>query len=88
MSSKLHWERTLSNRAVSFNIHIRPLFTEHQRGCMAGYFDLDSYAEVKQNAEAIYARLNDKSMPADDTGPWPEEWITLFKRWIDEGYAE
>ena len=76
------------NRAASFEFHIRPQFTVDQQACMAGYFDLYSHAEVAQNAEGIYMRLEDKSMPLDESGPWPNEWIALFRRWIDEGCAE
>jgi hypothetical protein len=52
---------------------------------MAGMIDLFSYADVKSNAEGIYNRLADGTMPADDSGPWPNEWVELFRRWIDEG---
>jgi hypothetical protein len=53
-----------------------------------GYiFELDRYEDVRDNAELIYERLADKSMPMDETGPWPDEWVTLFRRWIDEGRA-
>jgi hypothetical protein len=48
-------------------------------------FQLDLYDDVKENAESIYARLVDKSMPMDETRPWPDEWIALFRCWIDEG---
>jgi hypothetical protein len=47
--------------------------------------DLSSYAEVKVQAENIYARLSDGSMPCD--GSWPKEHLALFKRWMDEGMA-
>lgn len=75
------------NRPVSYALHIRPLFTQNQVDCMAFLFQLDVYSDVKSNAEDIYARLADKSMPMDETRPWPDEWITLFRRWIDEGTA-
>jgi hypothetical protein len=52
---------------------------------MSGMIDLKSYDEVRLNAEGIYVRLADKSMPADASAPWPDEWIALFRRWIDEG---
>lgn len=75
------------NRAVSFALHIAPLFTASQRQCMIKAFDLASYASVKQHAAGIYSRLADKSMPKDAGKPWPDEWIALFKRWMDEGCA-
>jgi hypothetical protein len=48
---------------------------------------LDDYNAMKANAELVFTRLSDKSMPADNTRPWPDEWIALFRRWIDEGTA-
>ncbi|WP_155713679.1 hypothetical protein [Burkholderia stagnalis] len=77
----------MANRPASYQLHIRPLFTAQQINCMSGYFDLSNLADVKQNAQDIYGRLQDKSMPADATGPWPDEWIALFQRWINEGCA-
>ncbi len=75
------------NRPVSFAIHVAPLFSESQQECMRTKFDLKSHADVSKWANKIYQRLLDKSMPADETGPWPDEWIALFKRWMDEGHA-
>lgn len=68
-----------------FRHHIQPLFNEEQRGCMLGYLDLWSYDDVRSNASLILTRVSDHSMPDDESGPWPDEWIALFKRWIDEG---
>lgn len=73
------------NRPVSFALHIGVMFRDEQRRCMSPYLDLGSYDEVKANAEAIYARVLDHSMPADESGPWPDEWVALFRRWLDEG---
>ena len=47
--------------------------------------DLSSYDDVRAQADAIYARLEDGSMPCD--GPWPEEQMALFKQWMEEGMA-
>ncbi|MET4754498.1 hypothetical protein [Bradyrhizobium sp. RT11b] len=76
-----------ANRKASYAWHIHPLFTAKQIQCMTFMLQLDSYEDVKGNAEAIYTRLADKSMPMDETKPWPDEWISLFRRWIDEGCA-
>jgi hypothetical protein len=38
---------------------------------------------VKAQAENIYARLADGSVPCD--GAWPQDQLDLFKRWIDQG---
>ena len=75
------------NRKVSYQLHIKPLFTTDQQACMIGTFDLKKYEDVKVCSAKIARRLGDKPMPADNTRPWPDEWIALFQRWIDEGCA-
>lgn len=68
---------------LSYAEDIRPLFRPKDINAMKRVFDLSSYDDVKKNAEAIYGRLSAGSMPCD--GPWPEENVKLFKKWIDEG---
>lgn len=75
------------DRPVSFALHIQGMFTDGQRTCMAAYFDLSSYDDVKANADNILAAVSDHSMPADASGPWPNEWIQIFARWKAEGCA-
>ena len=78
-------------RPTSFALHIRPLFTEidvqhmHRLGV-----DLASFTEVSSRSAVILAHLEGIGgsalmPPASTTGPWPEEWISLFRRWIAEG---
>lgn len=73
--------------ALSFAKDIRPLFRDSPDvDTMMDYgLDLSSYTHVKAQAQNIYARLKDGSMPCD--GPWPEDRIALFKRWMDEGMS-
>ena len=73
--------------ALSFATDIRPLFRdEPDVEAMKSFgLDLSSYADVKTNAEAIYSRLEDGSMPCDD--PWPKEQVARFKQWMDDGMA-
>ena len=73
--------------AVGFANDIRPLFRDSPDvDSMKDYgLDLSSYEEVKAQADAIYARLEDGSMPCD--GAWPEKQIALFKQWIEDGAA-
>ncbi len=73
--------------ALSFAKDIRPLFRDTPDvDSMKGYgLDLSSYVEVIAKAGEIYSRLLDGSMPCD--GAWPEERLSLFKRWMDEGMA-
>ena len=53
---------------------------------MSFAFDLSSYEEVRENAEEIYGRLADGTMPCDV--PWPEEDVERFRAWIDGGMPE
>jgi hypothetical protein len=68
----------------SYAQDIRPLFRDLDVEAMEYVFDLRNYQDVKDQAENIYERLADGSMPCD--APWSEEQISLFRRWIDEGY--
>ena len=73
--------------ALSFAGDIRPLFREEDVECMQGMgVDLDDSAWmcVPANAELIYGRVADGSMPPDE--PWPEDRVALFKRWMEAGY--
>jgi len=66
-----------------FAADIRPLFRDKDIKRMAFAFDLGSYDDVKSNADGIYERLADGSMPCD--GAWSPDQIALFRQWIDDG---
>jgi len=68
----------------SFSTDIRPLFRDKDIEDMSFAFDLGSYDDVKSNAQAIYDRLADGSMPCD--GAWSEAQIDVFKQWMDSDY--
>lgn len=68
---------------VTFAQDIRPLFRDRDVRSMSFAFDLSSYEDVRTNAEEIYARLADGSMPCD--GGWPSEDVARFRAWIDGG---
>ena len=74
---------------VSYAADIRPKFTdedvEHMND-MVG-MDLASYETVRDNADAILERLRSKTrpMPPRPRGPWSQEWIDCFQRWIPNG---
>ena len=71
--------------ALSFATDIRPLFRDKPDIEMMKRMglDLSSYEDVKAKASGIYSRLEDGSMPCDES--WPEDRVALFKRWMDEG---
>jgi len=50
---------------------------------MSFAFDLSSYDDVRENAEDIYERVADGTMPCDRA--WPAERIQLVRSWIDAG---
>jgi CDGSH-type Zn-finger protein/truncated hemoglobin YjbI len=68
---------------VRFEEHVKPLFRERDRKSMSFAFDLWSYEDVKECAEAILQRLQNGSMPCD--GTWPQEKIEVFERWVEGG---
>ena len=73
----------MSDEAVSYEADIKPLFREKDRERMTFAFDLWSYGDVKDNADAILERLEDGDMPCD--GAWPDAQVDLFKRWVAAG---
>ena len=68
---------------MSFAADIKPLFRQRDRESMEKAFDLWSYDDVREHADAIYQRVENGTMPCD--GRWPDEHISVFRRWIDEG---
>lgn len=71
--------------SLSFAQHIRPLFRAMDIESMAFVFDLSEFEDVRANAQEIYERLVDGTMPCDD--PWPAERLATFKQWMDSGMA-
>lgn len=68
---------------TSFDADIRPLFRPRDVEEMSWAFDLSAYEDVKANAEAIYERLAEGSMPCD--GAWGKEQVQRLREWIDAG---
>lgn len=75
----------MAQEAVGFERDIRPLFRVRDINSMSFAFDFSSYQDVRANADKIYGRLADGSMPCD--GRWPAEHVQRFRTWIDTGYA-
>ncbi|MET7644221.1 hypothetical protein ABZS83_11350 [Streptomyces sp. NPDC005426] len=74
-------------RTPVYELHIRPMFTATDRDHMiARGLNLWSYDEVVKNAKDILKCLEDGTMPPPAFGgPWPKEWIDLFRRWKEGG---
>lgn len=73
----------MSTDAPSFERDLKPLFRDDDVESMEFAFDLRSYDDVRTNAEEIYERLADGSMPCDRE--WPADQVALFRAWIDAG---
>ena len=71
------------DEAVRFDQHIKPLFRRLDRQSMRRAFDLWSYDDVSEHADAIVQRVREGTMPCD--GAWPDEHVATFQRWIDGG---
>ena len=70
---------------IGFATDIRPLFNERDVSSMTFRFNLSSYDDVRANAEQIYTRLADGTMPC--YGSWPSDDVARFRAWIDNGFA-
>ena len=68
---------------MSFETDIKPMFREEDRDAMEFVFDLWKYDDVKENAELIYQRIEDGSMPCDRE--WAPEQLATLRQWIDAG---
>ena len=73
------------NQQVTFTQDVRPLFNDRDVRAMSSSFDLSSYDDVRANAERIYERLAEGTMPC--YGAWPPEDVQRFRAWIDGGFA-
>jgi hypothetical protein len=79
-------------KPTSFRDDILPLFTERDIRAMSKAFNLSNYDDVKAHAAAIYDRIRGVGgavmppPPPRGDGPWPQERIDLFGRWMEEGY--
>jgi hypothetical protein len=69
---------------VAFARDIRALFSDRDVSSMSWRFDLSSYDDVRANAELIYKRLAEGTMPC--YGPWPADNVERFRTWIDNGF--
>jgi hypothetical protein len=72
--------------SVGFEADIKPMFRVKDINAMKRKFDLSKYEDVKKYAEEIYERIYNGSMPCD--GPWPDEDVELFRKWIDGGLQQ
>jgi hypothetical protein len=77
-------------KQTSFEADIRPLFTELDIRAMSKVFNLADYGDVRAHAAAIYDRIRGiggavMPPPPRGNGPWPEDRIELFAKWMADG---
>jgi hypothetical protein len=68
---------------MGFSTDIQPLFREEDREAMDFVFDLWSFDDVRDNAALILERIEDGSMPCDES--WDDARIQLLRDWIAAG---
>ncbi|HLM01072.1 MAG TPA: ferritin-like domain-containing protein [Pyrinomonadaceae bacterium] len=71
---------------LSFETSIKGLFrASPDRSAMLAIaqFDLHKFEDVRDRADDILARLEDGSMPCDES--WSEEKIAMFRQWMEDG---
>lgn len=73
-------------RTPVFELHILPMFRLIDREHMIFAFDLFEYDQVVAHAEQIADRAAVDMPPVAGGGPWPDEWVQLFRRWMATGF--
>jgi hypothetical protein len=68
---------------MRFAEDVKPLFRDEDRSSMDFAFDLWSYDDVKANADLILERVEDGTMPCDES--WGEEKVQVLRSWVAEG---
>ncbi|SYX86340.1 hypothetical protein [Paenibacillus alvei] len=73
-------------RTPVFELHIRPMIRAIDREHMRFAFDLWDYDQIVQHADDVAARVAVDMPPTNSGGPWPDEWVQLFRRWMTTGF--
>jgi len=81
-------------RSTRFELHIIPMIRQLDRLHMQQFRNIDlwDYGTIATPAmsakvlHALQAQPADVMPPQSHGGPWPDEWIQLFQRWINEGF--
>jgi hypothetical protein len=73
----------MSTTTPGYESDIKPLFNDRDRGSMLSSFDLWSYDDVSENADAILEAVSSGWMPC--YGAWPAEQVAVLQRWVEGG---
>jgi hypothetical protein len=77
---------TVNDASISFAADVKPLFREGDRSAMRSAFDLWSYTDVSEHADAILRAVATGAMPCDKE--WPPEQVAILRRWLEAGKPE
>lgn len=69
-----------------FELHILPLIRATDREHMQFAYDLWDYDQLVKHADDFATRVATDMPPVGIGGPWPEEWVALFRRWMTMGF--
>ena len=72
-----------AENSLSFDKDIKVLFREFDRTSMQKAFDLWSYEDVSEHADAILAQVSAGTMPCD--ARWPDNQVQTFRSWVQSG---
>ncbi len=73
-------------RTPVFELHILPMIRATDREHMRFAFDMWDYDQLVQHAEVFADRAAVDMPPVHSGGPWPDEWVQLFRRWMATGH--
>ena len=76
------------NKVPVYEIHIQPMFRLIDQDHMMGFgINLGDLNSVWTNRTEILGRVSPGGgmPPTNVGGPWPDEWVALFERWIATG---
>jgi len=73
-------------RTPVFELHILPMIRAMDREHMRWAFDLWDYDQLVQHAEKFADRAAVDMPTTGSGGPWPDEWVQLFRRWMTRGF--
>ena len=73
-------------RTPVFELHILPMIRATDREHMLFAFDMWDYDQLVLHAEEFADRASVDMPPVASGGPWPDEWVALFRRWMATGF--
>ncbi|NEI59427.1 hypothetical protein GR200_30830 [Rhizobium leguminosarum] len=77
--------------APRWELHIRPMFNlqdwDHMRPRI-DFADVESVWSARDRIILKLSNTSDPMPPANEGGPWPQEWTSLFERWVKAGMED